>query len=286
MTPYNTLTVATWNTARRSRPEMVDLLTHADVDVLCLQEVTVDTWSAFAAVEGWTGHAFGLQHRPRAVGEGQGRSLGAAIFVRTPAGVLESGVIDSAGIAQPERVVTAVTRTPCCSARLTLLSYHALNGEKGADGLNKPRTTGAVARWLGGTSGSVIAGMDANSPAIDHPDENLIECHFQESRWAAREMERSMLGPMEERVHGLFDVWRTYLAERPGETRALLRYQPTGPLAATHFTGGRRVRYPVRFDHIWVTPDFAVLDVQHMHEAFSAGSDHALVVAQVAHRCG
>ena len=92
-------------------------------------------------------------------------------------------------------------------------------------------------------------------------------------------MERTLLGP--ERVHRLSDAWQTYLSEHP--SLSLVRHQPSGPLAVTHFTGGSRARYPVRYDHIWATPDLTVQDVRHLHEGFTAGSDHTSVVATLAH---
>ncbi len=71
------LTVATWNTARRAKPEMLDLLAREEVqpDVLFLQEVSENAWAAYAGLRGLTGRAFGVDHRPRAVGEGRKRAL-------------------------------------------------------------------------------------------------------------------------------------------------------------------------------------------------------------------
>lgn len=67
--------------------------------------------------------------------------------------------------------------------------------------------------------------------------------------------------------------------------QSLLRHQPNGPLAVTHFTGAGAVRLPRRYDHIWATPDFTVRDVRHLLvKAISAGSDHALVWARLSHR--
>jgi endonuclease/exonuclease/phosphatase family metal-dependent hydrolase len=276
-----TLSVATWNVRQRARPQMLDLVKQVAPDVLLLQEVTPTTWPGYRDLDCWGGSAFGLDLHARRTFEGTDRRLGAALLVRHPLTVAGPAVIDEPDIERPERVVCGTVALACCGEQATAVSYHALNGESGMDGLAKPRTSLTLGRWLEAQHGPVLAGMDANSPDIDHPDESQMECHF--AQQDSRHMERALNGP--ERRHRLSDVWRTYLSEHPGQKRGLSRYQPTGPLAITHMTGRGAVRIPRRYDHIWVTPDFNVFDVRHMHEGFVAGSDHALVVARLAHRC-
>ena len=58
--------------------------------------------------------------------------------------------------------------------------------------------------------------------------------------------------------------------------------RPDGPLAISHYTGRGEHRQPRRYDFIYATPDFVVDDVRYLHEeATAAGSDHALVVADL-----
>jgi endonuclease/exonuclease/phosphatase family metal-dependent hydrolase len=54
--------------------------------------------------------------------------------------------------------------------------------------------------------------------------------------------------------------------------------RPDGPLAVTHRRRGADCRYHA----IYVSPEFDVLDVEHLWEgATEAGSDHAAVLAQL-----
>ena len=75
-----------------------------------------------------------------------------------------------------------------------------------------------------------------------------------------------LVGP--EPIHGLRDVLRLYLADRPD-----------GPLTTSYCTdraGERKYRY----DAIWVSSHFTVESVEYVYdEAIEAGTDHGLVLA-------
>jgi hypothetical protein len=60
---------------------------------------------------------------------------------------------------------------------------------------------------------------------------------------------------------------------------SVLAERPKGPLAVTHIRRGIECRY----DAIYVSPEFEVLEVEHLwDEAREAGSDHAAVRAVLA----
>ena len=76
-----------------------------------------------------------------------------------------------------------------------------------------------------------------NSPDVDHPNFDQVECCF---NWVGpRSFERRLLGP--EATHGCRDVLRTWLADHPNELNAITEQRPEGPLAISHRTGHRGV---------------------------------------------
>ena len=75
----------------------------------------------------------------------------------------------------------------------------------------------------------------------------------------------------------LHDALRVWLAAHPIEAEQLYSLHPQGPLAISYDRG-----VPCRYDFIYVTPDFTVSHVDYLYrEAIEAGSDHALVVADL-----
>jgi hypothetical protein len=175
----------------------------------------------------------------------------------------------------PIRLAIADVRLPS-GATIAFASYHAMNGSKGADGLDKPRLTAQVAEWLEHESSTVVIGLDANSPAVDHPDWAQTVCHFdwgEPRAWEPRLLARGA-------SHSARDVLRTWLETDPSRMEAVAGERPDGPLAISHRTRGGR---PVRYDFILATsPAVDVVDVQYLYdEAIEAGSDHALVVADL-----
>jgi hypothetical protein len=112
--------------------------------------------------------------------------------------------------------------------------------------------------------------MDANGPRVDHPD-------LARSVWWT---------PEEEAVLGAgaltFDALRLWYADHPADFKRRARYYPRGPLADS-FHRGRKGKYVrSRYDSIRVSPGIRVLDVRTLYDdAIRAGSDHALVLADV-----
>lgn len=270
-------TAITWNVAGRLKPAMIELLQSLRPDVAFLQEVKAEHWPALKRALDADG-LMGLEVRPRLEGEGGARALGAALAVRRPLTLQAGSVIEQEGFAWPERGVTGVAALDADHPPLRLVSYHALHG---GHRQRKPETSFALAKWLVDQEGPVILGMDANSPDVDHPDESLIKAHWNQT--ATRALERALVGPAGERPHRLQDVWRTHLRDRPDLASAIATENPLGPLAVTHRTG-RHPKQSRRYDHIWATPDLDVLEVRHLEEGFTAGSDHAVVWVRLAMR--
>jgi hypothetical protein len=126
----------------------------------------------------------------------------------------------------------------------------------------------AIAEWLGLQPGSLVVGMDANSPKTDHPDP-------QSNEWWWKD-EPSLLGPTP--LHRLRDALRLYLGDRPNLLEALQKGRPDGPLAISYQRGRGSQKIPCRYDCILVSPDISVSKVEYLPIA-NALSDHALVVS-------
>lgn len=115
----------------------------------------------------------------------------------------------------------------------------------------------------------LVVGMDRNTPRVDHPE--LPQCDW---FWEAEE---ALYGP--DPKHDLRDVLRVHLGGNPAKMKAIRAERPGGPLA-TSFLRGHKT--PSRYDAIYASPEFEVLEVKyHWEDALEAGSDHGLVWAQL-----
>lgn len=132
----------------------------------------------------------------------------------------------------------------------------------------KPFFHGAVALELSRTKQPFIFGIDANEPLSETLE--AIDFHWEEGRPGALKLD-ALLG-IEPR-HRARDLLRESLL-RSGRAPA-----GSDHLALTHTIrgGGKR-----RFDQIWATPEFDLEALAtYYDEALAAGTDHALVVAEV-----
>ena len=119
----------------------------------------------------------------------------------------------------------------------------------------------------------MLLGLDANTPKLDHPVEARSEFW-----WPAHEP--LVLGPPSVREHDLSDALRLWLSANPDEQARIAAERPDGPLAVTHLCGAKEI--PCRYDQVWVSPEWSVDSVRHLtEESFAAGSDHALVSADL-----
>ena len=162
----------------------------------------------------------------------------------------------------------AVTATHTGSA-LTLLSCYAPTNT-GPGKTERPRAFSALADWLSSAPCPVVLGMDANGPRVDHPD-------IEQNRWWTQE-EALVLGAGTRTE----DVLRLWYADHPAELKRRVRYYPNGPLADSYHRGRRGKYLRCRYDSIRISPGIGVTDVRYLYEdAVRAGSDHALVVADI-----
>jgi hypothetical protein len=171
----------------------------------------------------------------------------------------------------PERALIAEVET--LTGPLTLCSFHTPPGATWKN--KKPESLVVLAKWLALQQTMVIVGMDANAPKSDHPD-------IEQNKWFWEE-EPLMLGARP--LHVLRDALRVKLTAQPLEAPHIMPKSPQGPLAVSYNRGwGKKVFIPCRYDFIYITPDFEVSEVRYLYEeAIQAGSDHALVVADLNH---
>ena len=153
-------------------------------------------------------------------------------------------------------------------------------------GIDKPRQAVALARLLSARQGPVLLGADANTPLIDPVDFANTRTHWHtgDRHLNGEPGDDLLFGPG--KIHPLDDALRRWLADHPAEAAALSN-RPSGPLAVTHRTGRRKNGFPGtgrRFDSIWITRHWAVQNISHLYdEGIAAGSDHAVIIADLAH---
>jgi len=162
---------------------------------------------------------------------------------------------------------------------ITVVSYHAPTGAQ--HGVGKVQQALQVARWLESLDGPVIFGGDFNTPEVDPPDIEGLRNHWHTGHPELNggRGDDALVGP--EPIHGLRDAYRTWLAALPAESARIEADRPDGPLAVTYRTGPAD-HHRFRFDQIWLTDHFEVTSMTHLYkQALSAGTDHALVLADV-----
>lgn len=261
------LKFATWNVNNRVfKPSHVEFLRSLQPDLLALQEISAGFHAALmqSGVFGWGVSSLAL--RPAGAGETAGRKLGCSIFGKAGLQLQASALVP--GVALPER--TLVVQLRSADAEFSACSFHVPPGVSWKE--IKPQTMCALADYLAQLPGHVIVGIDANSPKLDHPK------HCENVWWWTDEPKLLDHEPQ----HHLRDALRTYLAEHPDELEAIRRERPDGPLAVSHRRGMGKKRTDCRYDFILCTPDVRVMEVQYLYEeSRTAGSDHALVVAEL-----
>lgn len=274
----HTIRVGSWN-VRFGRADD-QLVAEHDLDVLCLQECTPTAFDRFHEHFDW---GFSAMDPAWLGAVTTGRKHGVAVLGRARfAPAVLPPPID---LLAPEKLL-AVDLDDREGVSFTLASYHAYAGRVGEDEYDKPRLTSQVAVWAEGEGGPMVLAMDANSPWVDHPEPEQVECCFDLP--GVRHLERRLLHPRDAR-YGLRDALRTRLEQHPEEMAQVRAERPTGPLAISHRTGrtSKRAGNPRRYDHVYVSADFDVLDVRYLYEeALVAGSDHALVLCEVLPRDG
>jgi endonuclease/exonuclease/phosphatase family metal-dependent hydrolase len=274
--------VASWNVFFRSKAvaeRQGQLLRSLEVDLVMLQELNPDSADILRSAAGldWLVRAVDLRARHADDRPVRRRGVAIAGHGLPPR---RSWTLD--GIPLPERTLAVSVQVD--GTELTAVSYHAPPGVTW--GIIKPRQAITLARWLAGCRGPVLLGADANTPEIDAPDFASTRTHWHSgSRSLHGEPgDDLMFGPA--KIHHLEDAMRRWLADHPDHATALAAdaARPNGPLAVTHYTGKRKNSpgSPRRFDSVWTTAHWRVKSIDHLYDAaIQAGSDHALVIADI-----
>ena len=279
--------VATWNLQAgprgwagrlEDRARLLDALDteHGPWTVLFAQEVPPGGFDQLADTLVADDGAWAWHDRP---GKDAATATGTALLVRRPWRLADHGMLDAAP--SPKRPLAGQIHRAVPGRRLAVLSAALPPGgirqgqqpAPGADpwGARKAEQAHAIADWVDTQRDDglpVVVGIDANAPATDPPDWNDIRYW-----WDA---EARLLGP----DAAAKDAYRLWLDEHPDELARLTQLRPHGPLACTHLRGNT---IPARYDHLLVSDDVGIICIDHVvADAFAAGSDHALVHAQVA----
>lgn len=152
---------------------------------------------------------------------------------------------------------------------VTILSCYAPTNT-GQGRKERPGYFSTLATLLSAIPAPVVLGMDANGPRVDYPD-------IDGSKWWTEE-EALVLGAGARTE----DVLRLWYAGHPAELKQRLRYYPHGPLADSYHRGRNGKYLRSRYDSIRVSPGIHVLGVRYLYDdAVRAGSDHALIVAEI-----
>ncbi len=157
---------------------------------------------------------------------------------------------------------------------LRICSFHArpaTGGRPGRPPLGYARQLfhRVCADWLAEHRGSMLFGVDANSPYLDHPDPQ---------RWQPSMVgDATLVGPHPR--HHLTDAFYRWLDDHPEELERIRTERPDGPLAVSYVTSG--AGRAVRYDHLFVTDHLLVEDITYRPPG-ADGSDHGAVLAKLA----
>jgi exonuclease III len=258
---------ATWNVNfRRLREGHLTLLRRLQPDILALQEVNAGFFETLEQTGMFQDAGFSLLLRPPGQDEGRSRRIGCALFCAAP--LRFSGIELIRELPLPERAITA--KVEGLASHLVVCGFHTPPGVTWKK--LKPESHVKLAKWLAGTANPCILGIDANAPKVDHPD-------IHQNEWWWKE-EPLLLGA--EPLHSLKDALRLHLDDNPELLDTIRSQRPRGPLATSYVRGNKFKRTPSRYDFIYVTSDIRVQDIQYLYEeAIEAGSDHAIVVADL-----
>ncbi len=259
----------TWNincfTAERTDRKAA-LLEALEWDVAVLQEVARAPFERLMQIDGVDGaEALALTG-----GEHHRCPHGAAILSRIgPLRDLETLV----SLPITERFLAASIEVHGVPVRFA--AWHAPNAA--GDGIEtKMRGFRHVAAWAASTVASgehVVLGADTNSWEVGWDQEPLDEMNdfVEEHRFV-----------LEPAPHGLRDAFRAVLAADREQLEALLARRPGTSLATTYLRGTSNRPVAERMDRVFISRDVEAHDVtHHLGDAFAAGSDHAVVLADL-----
>jgi len=243
--------------------DQLGLLADQHPDILLLQDVGPSAVRAVTDSHLW-GHVadtWSLPHLPGAIIHRGGCLIAATDdWVLTPALPVPDVLLSSRSLAASASHGEIV---------LTLFSCYAPTNT-GPGRKERSGYFSALASRLSAVPAPIVLGMDANGPRLDHPD-------IEQNRWWTPE-EALALGA----GACTSDALRLWYADHPAELSRRVRYYPNGPLADSYHRGRRGKYLRCRYDSIRISPGINVTDVRYLYEeAVRAGSDHALVVADI-----
>lgn len=286
----SSFTVMSWNIDARGDglKDRIGDLARFEADVVLLQEVPRRSVAALSNSAGFAWAELAVMHSEPV--DGPSARLGTAI--------LGSERVSLRGVGQvpQERFIEAGVRAGMSEAEVcdrTGWFHRNLYADVEVDGLTlrvcsfhaRPATGGrpgkpplgyarqlfhrVCADWAAEHHGSMLFGVDANSPFVDHPDPE---------RWQPSMAGDAMLiGP--EPRHHLTDALYRWLDDHPEELKRIRARRPDGPLAVSYVTTG--AAREVRYDHLFVTDDFAVEAITYRPPG-ADGSDHGAILARLA----
>jgi len=260
-------TFATWNVNnRRFRESHLVLLKQLRLDVLALQEVSEHFFHGLRAAALFDGGYYSMNYLHDKSGLPRSRRLGCAIFASGRIEVTNPSLVPRLPLPERSLVVEAKINL----FEMKICSLHTPPGVSWGE--LKPRSHLMLAEWLERRDAPVILGIDANAPKVDHPEYGRNEWWWPD--------EAKLLG--EDRIHDLRDAFREYIGCHADLLRSIRAQRPRGPLAVSYIRGNRHKLTESRYDFIFASPEFKVGEVKYLyHEAVEAGSDHALVFAEM-----
>jgi endonuclease/exonuclease/phosphatase family metal-dependent hydrolase len=260
------LKIGCWNLKGKLNEGQLKLIDKFNFDIVCFQEFTAKNYECFvnSCIFDWSASSLSLRHLRK--GEGRARKLGCLIAGKTPYIHFRSYLLDQ--VALPERTLIAEIDSPF--GRMVVCCFHMPPGVTWKE--IKPQTFIRIANWLQDKKTHTVLTIDANTPKTDHPNLNCSEWHWKD--------EPVLMGPQP--LHNMKDAYRVFLDKNPDQLKLIQEIRPTGPLAISYDRGRKDKSIPCRYDFIYVTPDIEVHNAQYYYEeAISAGSDHALVMAEL-----
>jgi exonuclease III len=245
-------------------------------DVLLLQECDRASFEGFLSSTAASSGVFGLDLSQDAPVSDRHKPHGSAILVAGRASLDLECVDVIRDLQAPSRGLVAAVDVDGIAVRF--VSWHAPNavGKGPSRMVLKMAAYRAMTDWLVNNEGSLVVGMDANTPWEDpwtqEPSQQRpADPWFEDGR---------LFGPSP--AHPLVDAWRLWLSSHPAELERICRLRPSGPLAVTHNRGTGGSTKGCRYDHLLISRD---LEVQAMGfefaDAVGAGSDHAVVWAEL-----
>jgi endonuclease/exonuclease/phosphatase family metal-dependent hydrolase len=274
-----TLRIVSWNLRLRVGQALTQeaaLLRELAPDVCCLQEVNSNAIQRLRLEAGFSWLTPGRAVESSKPGSRRSSYLAAVADTDR----LTATELPALKVPFPERI--AMARITFDARDVVVSSYHAPPGASW--GILKVEQARKFTDWLVRQPGSALLGADANTPAVDAIDFAETRTHWHTGRRILKGApgDDVLWGP--QKTHVLQDALRRWLTDHPESVERIRRARPDGPLLISHRTGRRKglEGTPRRFDSIWVSDDFAVINISYLYaDGFVAGSDHAVVVADL-----